>query len=104
MLEWYENLYVSDAASRRIHRTIRQINGNKTAPGIYLLTYPVNSRNVMDILSALSLKQPVMRKRCPKIIGVAKGKDDAIDLMMDIINETYENTGSFQVKDYLENR
>lgn len=104
MLEWHEDLYVSDAASEKIHKIIKKINGNKAVPGVYLLTYPINSRNIMDIFSALSLKQPVIRKRCPKIIGVAKGKDDAIELMIDIINETYQNTGSFQVKEYLENR
>ena len=42
--------------------------------------------------------------RCPKIVGMAKGKDEAIDLAVDIVKNIYGETGAFQVKEYFKNR
>lgn len=42
--------------------------------------------------------------RCPEIVGMAKGKDEAIDLAVDIVKNIYGETGAFQVKEYFKNR
>ncbi|MDO5389528.1 MAG: hypothetical protein Q4F24_00375 [Eubacteriales bacterium] len=104
MLNWYENLYVSERASKKLKRTISRINRQKVTPEIYVLTFPSNDKNVIDIVSANVLLQTAVRKRCPKIIGLAKGKEDALELMQTILMETYKCTGGFCVKEYLENR
>lgn len=104
MLEWLENLYVSDSASKNVHKIIRRINQKKPVPGVYLLTLPSNDRNTMDIIPAAMLLQETVRRRCPRIIGVAKGKEDAYELMQQIVEETYRETGAFRVKDYLKDR
>ena len=36
-----------------------------------------------------------------KIIGLAKGYDEALALVRDIVDETYQNTGSVDVWRYL---
>lgn len=104
MLRWYENLYVSERASKKLKRTISRINRRKITPEIYVLTFPSNDKNIMDIVPTNVLLQRMVRKRCPEIIGIAKGKEDALKLMQTIVMETYENTGDFCVKEYLENR
>ncbi len=104
MLEWYQNLYVSDLASKHMRRTIRRINQNRITPDIFVLTLPGNENNVMDIIPSKTLLQEPARKRCNMIIGLAKGIDDAYELMQKILMETYENTGNFHVKDYLKDR
>ncbi len=104
MLEWYQDLYVSDLAAKHVRRTIRRINQSKFTPDIYVLTLPGNEHNVMDIVPSKILLQKIARQRCPMIIGVAKGIDDAYGLMQEILMETYENTGNFHVKDYLKDR
>ena len=104
LLDWYENLYVSEQASKKLKRTISRINRKKITPEIYVLTFPSNDKNVMDIVSTNILLQTAVRRRCPKIIGLAKGKEDALELMQTILMETYEHTGDFCVKEYLEDR
>lgn len=42
--------------------------------------------------------------KCPEIIGMAKGKDEATDLAVDIVKNIYGETGAFQVKEYFKNR
>ena len=101
MLHWYENLYVSERASKKLKRTISRINRGKLTPEIYVLTFPSNDKNMMDIIPANILLQKTLRRRCPKIIGLAKGREDALELMQTIIMETYEQTGGFCVKEYL---
>lgn len=104
MLRWYENLYVSERASKKLKCTISRINRQKVTPEIYVLTFPSNDKNIMDIVSTNVLLQTAARKRCPEIIGLARGKEDALDLMQTILRETYEHTGDFCVKEYLEDR
>lgn len=104
MLEWNQNLYISKRASRFSKRTIHRINQGKATPGVYVLTYPSNENNVMDIVSTVMLLQKTTRRRCPKILGLANGREDALELMQKILLETYEQTGNFHVKDYLESR
>jgi hypothetical protein len=58
----------------------------------------------MEIIPSATLLQKTFRNRCQKIIGVAKGKEDAYQLMQDILMETYRHTGNFHVKDYLKDR
>lgn len=102
MLDWYENLYVSERVSKKKKRIISRINQKKVTPEIYVLTVSSNDKNVMEIVSTNVLLQTAVRKRCPRIIGLAKGKEDALELMQTILMETYEHTGSFCVKKYLE--
>lgn len=104
MLNWYENLYMSSHTAKHSQRIIRRMNQRKVTPNIYVLTFPSNDHNVMDIVSSNVLLQDVARKRCPKIIGLAKGKEDAYGLMQEILMETYEHTGGFHVREYLEDR
>lgn len=50
------------------------------------------------------LVQRGARAICPLIIGMAKGKDGAIRMVRDVIEQVYTETGDFKIKEYLKNR
>lgn len=81
-----------------------KINGGKAAPGIYLVTLSHNPHNIMEIIPAVVLVQKAAYDRCPLIIAMAKGKDEAIALAGKIAEACYQETGSFQIKEYIKNR
>lgn len=101
MLTWYVHLYVGEKVKRQVRRTMRRINRRKPTPGVYLLTLPRNRKNVMEIISTSVLLQETAHMRCPQVIGIAGGKDEAFALMQIILKDTYANTGNFQVEAYL---
>lgn len=104
MLTWFDELYISESLQKKHTKLIKRIEKGKPTVGVYLLTYPTNEHNVMDIVSANLLMQKTYRRRCPKIIGLANGQEEAYELMEQILMESYQQTGSFHVKKYLEDR
>ena len=41
---------------------------------------------------------------CPEIVGIAKGKEDAMDLVTEMIQTIFSETGGFEIKEYWKNR
>lgn len=103
MLKWHRNLYTGESVTepRKIRR---KIEAGKFVPGICLLTLSENPANVMEIVPAAMLMQRSYAGICPLIIGMAKGKDEALELVRTIIDEVYGATGSFSVSEYIKNR
>ena len=71
---------------------------------VYLITLAQNPENQLEIIGANQMLQKTVYRRCPEIIGMAKGKDEATDLAVDIVKNIYGETGAFQVKEYFKNR
>ncbi|MDC7288110.1 hypothetical protein NXH76_09870 [Blautia schinkii] len=103
MLEWLANYYTGDGV-KNPRKIQSKINAGKLVPGIYLLTLSANPGNLLEIIPAAMLVQKSAYALCPAIMGMAKGKDEAIDLAVEILQEVYQATGAFKVEEYLKNR
>lgn len=103
MLRWNKRLYIG-ANVKEPEKIKEKINQNKFVPGIFLITLSSNPDNLLEIISALMLKQDTLRSLCPEIIGIAHGKEEAMKLVESILNQVYQETGTFQVQNYLKNR
>ena len=103
MLKWQRKLYTGESV-KEPRKIRRKIEAGKLVPGIYLLTLSENPANVMEIIPAAMLIQRSYAGICPPVIGMAKGKDEALELVRTIIEEVYGATGSFSVSEYLKNR
>ena len=58
-------------------------------------------------VSILSLFQKIQQSAadiCPEIIGLAGDKDEAVDMVVEIIQEVYDATGDFRIEEYWKNR
>ncbi|OUO80278.1 hypothetical protein B5F53_04785 [Blautia sp. An249] len=104
MLNWYSKLFVGEGARKNLSRTILKIKAGRLAAGIYVITLSANPDNLLEFFRADLLKQKAFRLNCPPIIGIAKGKDEAMDLVAQILQETYACAGTFCVEEYLKNR
>ena len=103
MLKWQYNYYTG--AGIRDPEGIRDdIEKGKLLPRIFLLTLSKNPGHLMEILPSVMLGQKIIRDSCPLIIGMAKGKKEAMNLAGDILMEAYRATGSFRLEEYLKNR
>ena len=76
----------------------------KPVPGIYLITLSDNPRNLLEILPARTLIQESAADMCPEIVGIAKGKEEAMDLVTEMIRTIFSETDGFEVKEYWKNR
>mgnify|MGYP000221946932 FL=1 len=100
-MKWYEDLYVGDSIEGKVNRIKWKINHNAGTISVYVIAFASNSQNLLDIIPAWELMQKSYPKKQMKIIGLAKGYEDALELVRTIIDETYQNTGDVDVWKYL---
>ena len=103
MLKWHKNYYkgsnVKNVAGIRL-----KLRQGKPVPGIYLITLSENPHNLLEILPALTLVQETAARICPEIVGIARGKEEALDLITNLVQTVYEETGELNIKEYWKNR
>lgn len=104
-MKWMKDFYVGDRALKLKKKIVRGIRWRRPLPDAYILTIASNPRNQIDILRAYILRQPYFRKNDDiVIIGIAKGHQDALDLMLRITDECVRRTGTADVRSYLEEK
>jgi hypothetical protein len=103
MLKWHEGYYIEEGIEDP-DRIRKSIDRRKPEPGIYLLTLSDNPDNLMEIVPAMLLIQKNLYRLCPQVIGMARSKDSAISLATSVIEQTYQATGNFNVKEFLNSR
>ena len=100
-MKWLKNLYVSESIGDKANRIKWKIEHNAGTVRVYLITFASNPDNLLDIVPAWNLLLRAYPKNEMKVIGLAKGYDDAVALVKDIIEETYRHTGTVDVWNYL---
>lgn len=100
MILWAEKLYIGKKLKKKKDGAIASISSRKLAPGVYCIAFASNPDNLFDIMDVNQLLFPHYNKTDVKIVGLAKGKEEAISLVHDMLLEVYNKTGSFNVRAY----
>ena len=101
-MKWYNNLYVGCRVGRRRHKIIKRAVRNKPQLGVYFITLPVNENNSLEIYPSYVLLQKHYKKRDLFVVGIGEGRDEALELMEQIIMDCYHKTGQFLVRKMIE--
>ena len=101
---WYRYLYVGERAKRYRSSIIRGIREKRYCPGVYVITPPSNGNNVLDIYPSYMLLLCDEREKELKILGIAYGYQEALELAGTIVSEMYEETGGFGLEEFLAER
>ncbi|NLK74085.1 MAG: hypothetical protein GX288_02200 [Clostridiales bacterium] len=100
MIRWVNQLYISDNLMKKKDKVIAAISCRKATFNIYCITFASQPRNLFDIIDANELLFPHYRNVDICIVGLAKGKENAIQLVQKMLEEIYYNTGEFDVRSY----
>ncbi len=100
-MKWYDNLYVGKSIADKANRIKWKINHNAGTVSIYVISFASNPNNLLDIIPARELLQKAYPKKELYIIGLAKGYTEAVEVVQEIIRETYEKTKGVDVYQYL---
>lgn len=103
MLKWIDDYYIGETV-RNVEDIRQKLEQGKLVQGIYLLTLSENPHNILEIIPAVTLFQKTAVRICPEIIGVARGIDEAMELVRSVVQTVYDETGDVQVEEYLKNR
>lgn len=104
-MKWYKKLYLGENAEKQKYKVFGKIRKNKFQIDTYLISLAANSDDLLDILPANILLQPFYKNKKNVeniyIIGIAKGYDEALELVRAIVDEVYQSTGGFDIRGYL---
>ena len=98
MVEWYKDLITDDDISLCSDEIICKIINRKMMPGVYCICLPSNDKNLLDIINANEFKFPHYDKITTKVIGICKGKNNAIEMVKKLVEDVYRLTGGYDVK------
>lgn len=100
-MRWYKELYVGETATKRKNKIIKNIEAGKKQIGVYVLAFPTNKSNIMDIYPAFVLTQKHYMNMDLQIVGIAASREEAIDLTQEILMECYKKTGQFRIDQFI---
>ncbi len=100
MVIWSEKLYIGEQAEKNYEKIKKKIEQGKLVVDVFLITKPSNEKNLFDILPTAELKFPYYKKRELLVYGLAKGKDEAKELLLKILEDIYQETGGLYCKEY----
>ena len=102
MIVWSEKLYIGEQAEKNCKKLQKKLEGGKLVPGVYLITRPSNDSNLFDILPATELLFPYYKRAELLVYGLAKGKSEAEELVLSMLEDVCRETGGLYCKEYFE--
>lgn len=103
-MQFMGSLYVGESISSKEYEIVKKVHNNQVVPNLYLLTFSNNEDNMLDLIPQWEALQKKYPKDHLKIVGIANGKKEAISLLQTIIKESYQETGSADIRGYLKQK
>ena len=100
MIQWASKLYFSENLKKRKNKAIASINNRRITYDVYCIVFASSPSNLFDIMNANELLFPHYLKADVRIVGLAKGSEEATLLVQDMLMEVYRKTGEFDVREY----
>ncbi len=99
-MDWYQEFYAGESIAGKKEKVKRKILRNAGMMNIYIIALSSNPENLLDIIPSWELMQNCYPKSELLVVGVDRGYENAIELASVIIMDVYQETGTFQVRDY----
>jgi hypothetical protein len=96
MITWNKNLYVHKDIEKDIQNIINDVDNKKYAK-IYCIIRALSEQNLFEILSLAELTNGLYTDKDIEVYGVAKGKDNIKDILIDMVESTIDKDGNILI-------
>jgi hypothetical protein len=96
-------MYVRGIPDKKVIPTMRRMKKNKRVSSLYCITLPVFQDGILEIYEYSELQQELYDtlENPVIVIGIAGSYSDAEEMVRMIVDEVFQNSGNFDVEDYL---
>lgn len=103
-MKFYSSLYIGDSV-KKPKKIIRKLKSRKKylLPDTYVIT-AAKGKDQLEIYAAKYLQQSFYEENPLFVIGISKGYDEAVSLVMQIVQESMDMRGDCNLKAYLKER
>lgn len=100
-MRFSRKLYISSSLDKKCGTVKWKLRTGRPQPFIYIIALARNN-DLLEIYHSGMLKQSYYKKKqnAPYIVGIAAGYGGAVDLVIDIIQDVFRETGSYDVKTF----
>ena len=93
-MKFIDGLYFGPKAEHNKKELVRKLKKEKYLPGLWLITLPHNEGNILDMVEAYTLPYQGGLKDNLTVAGIAYGRDEALELVRQIVDDTYNKLGT----------
>lgn len=101
-LTYHSRLYLGESISReKLDKIKKRLAKNPLLAGVFLIAVSKNSSDQLDIYDAKQLAQRYYRNNPPHIVGIAGNRQEALELVEQLVRECMASRGDCALKEYL---
>ena len=101
MADYFSHLYIGKQAAGMERKIRKAVAKGRNIPGIHLITLASNGTDQLDILPLYYLKQKELRDRIPVIAGFANGREEALEIVSQMMTDAFLHTGKCDLRAWL---
>ena len=94
-------LYLTEGLEKKKEKIIRKLESGKLQPSVHVITLAISEKNQLEIYPTLQFKQPAFPEQDLFVVGITKGYEEAVELVEQIVQEVYEQTGGCDIRSYI---
>ncbi len=99
-MRYYKHLYLAEGIKKK-KKIIRKLEENKLQMNIHIITLAQNEKNQLEIYHSMVLLQPNFPHDDFFVVGIAKGYEDAVEMVEEITQEVYNKTKGADIRSYI---
>lgn len=100
-MKCYYALYMDEKVKSKQEEILGKIQDGKWQLEKYLITLAANERNHLEIYDSVLLIQKAIPKEDLFLVGVAGGYIEALELVEQITQEVYDETGGTDIRSFI---
>lgn len=100
-MRYYKHLYLAEGLAKKKEKIIRKLDANKLQMNIHVIVLAGNEKNQLEIYNSMIFLQPDFPQDDFLVVGIAKGYEDAIEIVEEIVQEVYNETKGADIRSYI---
>ena len=100
-MQFMGSLYVGESLASAEYKIVEKVHKGKVVRDLYLITFSTHPDNMLDLILEKEALHACYKKRGLKVVGIASGKKEALELVQHIIEQSIRETGSADVREFL---
>ncbi len=100
-MRFLSSLYLGEKARETAEQVMDDVRSGRYVKDLYVLIEPLSDANQIEVLQAYYLRQRYYQEKDPMILGVAKGKSEALDLVLQMTQEALDRFGRPDLRAYV---
>ena len=98
-MRFYNKLYIGSSIARKKRQIVWKLKKKKPMHNIYCIALADRHRkDMLDIFHNVVLKQSYYQENPPYIIGIAGSYTEAVDLILTMLQDAMNQTGTYDVR------